>query len=138
MSREDQYNVTVRIEGLANPNLGTFDTFSGGEVDSEETKYRPGGMAAQVSLGGSKSVGNVTVSRLYDLSRDHPIVAALIALAGRANMTVTKQPLNVDGSASGAPLVYTGKLKAVTPPDHNSESSDAAMIELEMSSASVV
>lgn len=130
MSREDQYNVTVMIAGT---NMGTFDTMSGGEIDSEELKYRPGGMAPQVSLGGSKSIGNVTVGRLYDLARDHAKVAFLEGAVGKAAATVTKQPLDADGNAYGKPIVYTGKLKAMTLPDHNSESSDAAMVELEIS-----
>jgi hypothetical protein len=50
MSRLDQYNVTVSLDGTP---LGTFDKMTGGEIDSEETKYKPGGMAPQVSLGGS-------------------------------------------------------------------------------------
>lgn len=138
MSREDQYNVTVTIEGLTpNPNLGTFDKFAGGEVDSEESTYPPGGMAQRIALGGRQTVGNVTVGRLYDLSRDHSIAKKLMSLCGKANMTVTKQPLTVDGVATGVPLVYTGKLKRCTPPDHDSESSSPAIIELEMSSATV-
>lgn len=130
MSREDQYNVSVVIAGT---NLGTFDTMDGGEIDSEELKYRPGGMAPQISLGGSKSISNVTVGRLYDLARDHSLVAFLDGQVGKGAATVTKQPLDTDGNAFGKPIVYTGKLKQLTLPGHNSESSDAAMIELEIS-----
>lgn len=134
MSRSDQYNVTVKVGRLV---LGTFDSFSGGEVDSEEAKFRPGGMAPQVSLGGAQSVGNVTVARLYDLSRDHALVKRLMRMAGSAPMVVTKQALRLDRTPAGEPLVYTGTLKSVTPPEHDSESSDAAKLELEMSSATV-
>lgn len=134
MSREDQYNVTVEVGG---ENLGTWDKLSGGEIDSEEAKYRPGGMAAQVSLGGYRNVGNLTVSRLYDLTRDHSRMAFLLNRVGKADVTIVKQSLDVDGNAFGKALVYTGKLKAVTPPDHDSESSDPAMLEIEISSANV-
>lgn len=139
MSRQDQYNVTVVVTFNGETrSLGTFDKMSGGLVDSEELKYRPGAMGAQVSLGGYKSVENITVSRLFDLSRDLPQVPWLIAAAGKGDVTVTKQSLDVDGNAFGSPLVYSGRLKKVNPPDVDSESNDAALIELEISTASTV
>lgn len=135
MAREDQYRVTVAID---NVDLGVFDKLSGGEIDSEETKYKPGGMAPQVSLGGSVSVNNVTVSRLYDLQRDHQILPMLISKVGKGSVTVTKQPLDPDGNVYGKPTVYTGRLKQVTPPDHDSTGSGAAMVELEVSTVGTV
>jgi hypothetical protein len=129
MSTSRQYQVTVTIDGV---DYGVWDTFSGGEVASEEVKYRPGGMAAQVSLGGSTTVENITVSRLYVLERDHVIVHQLMSRVGRADVTINKQPLDVNGAAFGRPLVYTGKLQRVMPPEHDSDSDDPAMIELEI------
>lgn len=138
MSRQDQYNVTVTVSyGGTARDLGTFDSLSGGEIDSEETKFWPGGLGQQISLGGRRTVNNVTVSRLYDLARDHPNMGWLSGGIGKADVTVTKTSITVDGVASGRPLVYRGKLKQLTPPEHDSESSDAAMYELEISSATV-
>jgi|SRR5215467_3246777 len=129
MARKDQYDVTASIDGLGA--LGTFDTFKGGEVDSDEQKYRPGGMADPVSLGGAVTMGNVVIERLYELDRDHAIVHKLMALAGKATITVSKQPLDVNRVPYGRPLVYTGKVKTVTPPEHDSTSSDPALIAIE-------
>jgi hypothetical protein len=138
MSRQDQFNITVSVAyGGRTEDLKTFDTFDGGEIDSEEAKYYPGGMAQAISLGGRKSVGNVTVGRLYDLARDHPLMGWLAGGVGKADVTVTKTSLNVDGEAQANSLVYAGKLKALTPPTHDSESSDAATWEMEISSATV-
>ena len=134
-SRQDTYSVAVAIDGI---DYGVWDKMSGGEVDSEETKYKPGGMAPELSLGGSKSVGNITISRIYDLDRDHSQVKSLMNKAGTGDVTVTKQPLDVNAVPHGAPLVYTGKLKQVTAPEVDSKSSDPGMIELEISSAGVV
>src|SRR4051812_2915962 len=114
MSRVDQYDITVQIGGTR---LGTWDKFSGGEIDSEETKYKPGAMAPQVSLGGSVMVGNVTISRLYVLNGDHGRAATYKSWVGKAAVTVTKQPLDVDGHPFGSPLVYNGTLKRVTFPE---------------------
>lgn len=138
MSREDQYNVTVSVEYGGNvQDLGTFDSFDGGEVDSEETKYWPGGLGQQLSLGGRRSVGNVTVGRLYDLTRDHPIMGWLMGGVGKADVTVTKTSLTIDSVAIAAPLIYKGKLKTLTPPGHDSESNNAAVFTMEVSSATV-
>jgi len=129
MSTSRQYQVTVTIDGV---DYGVWDTFSGGEVASEEVKYRPGGMAAQVSLGGSTTVENITVSRLYVLERDHVIVHQLMSRVGRADVTINKQPLDVNGAAFARPPVENGKLQRVMPPEHDSDSDDPAMIELEI------
>ena len=133
--RQDQFDVRVTVDG---EDLGTFDKFSGGEIDSEEVTYKPGGMAPRISLGGSVNPGNVTVSVLYDLARINQVVHWLAARVGKADMVVSKQPLDVDGNVFGRPLVYQGKLKQVNPPEHDSESSDAALIELEMTPAGTV
>jgi len=134
MSRVDQYNVTVSIDGVS---YGTWDHLTGGDIDSVETKYAPGGMAPQVSLGGKQEVANVTLERLYDLTRDHTTVPTLRSKVGKGAVTVSKQPLDVDGNAFGSPIVYKGKLKKLGLPDANSESSEAAKIQLEVSVATV-
>jgi hypothetical protein len=129
MSRQDQYAVLVTIDG---EDTGIWDKLTGGEVDSEELKYKPGGMARQISLGGSVNVGNVTVSRLYDLTRDHLRLGGWIAGVGRARVIIKKQPLDLNAIAFGPPVTYTGILKMVTPPEVDSEATDAALVELEV------
>ena len=135
-TREDQYAVTVTVNGVS---LGTFDKLSGGEIDSEETKYRPGGMGSEVALGGPRTTSNVTVSRIYSLDADHSVnLPTLKASVGKAQVTVSKQPLDVDGNAYGSPVVYQGVLKNVKLPDHDSVSNDPGMLELEVSTNATV
>jgi hypothetical protein len=129
MSRQDQYNVTVTVGGT---DLGTFDKMSGGAMDSEESKYHPGGMAPQISLGGRTMVDNITVSRLYKLDRDRQLIPALLAGVGKAEVTCNKQSLDINGHSFGSPITYTGILKRVGFPDVDSESNDAALFELEV------
>lgn len=135
MSREDQYSINVVVDG---EDFGIWDKLSGGSIDSEELKYKPGGMAPHVALGGSRNVENVTVSKLYTLGDMHPRIKTLLNKAGKGQVTITKQPLDVDKNPSGAPIVYTGTLKQVSPPDADSESNDAALVELEVSSNGTV
>ena len=129
MSRIDEYDVKVTVDDV---NLGTWDKLSGGEIDSEETTYKPGAMGSRISLGGSVNVGNLTVSVLYDLATIHSQFHWLASRAGKGAVTITKQPLDVDRNAVGRPIVYTGKLKMVTPPDVDSEASDAALLAIEV------
>lgn len=134
-NRQDQYTVSVSVN---DEDYGVWDKFSGGAADSEERKYKPGGMAPELSLGGQQTVTNVTVSRLYDLERDHSTIKTLLSLAGKAEAVIKKQPLDADGNAFGEPITYRGTLKTVTPPDTDSESNEAAMVEIEVSSAGAV
>lgn len=136
MSRVDQYDIHVSVDGT--PIVDSFDKLTGGEKDSEETKYNPGGMAAPVSLGGKVMVGNVTVSRLYRLNRDHGLMPFLDSKVGKGGVTIVKQPLDINGAPFGKPIVYSGTLKTLTFPEPDSESSDAALFTMEISSATVV
>lgn len=128
--RQNQYDIEVTVDGTA---LGTFDTFEGGEVDSDDTRYRPGKMAPAISLGGQRTVSAITVTRLHTLDRDNGLVHWLSERVGKGQVTIVKQPLDVNGSAGFfRPLVYTGILKTVTPPSADSSSDDAAMLELQV------
>lgn len=136
--RQDQYAVTFNVD---NVDLGVWDKLSGGEIDSEETKYKPGNMGPHVSLGGSVEVGTLTVSRLYTLAMFHggdDRIHWLIGRAGKGQCTLNRQPLDADGNAYGRPLVYTGTLKSVNPGEIDSESSDALLIECEVTPAGTV
>lgn len=127
--REDTHLISVAVDGVNT--AGPWSTFSGGEVDSEETKIRLGGMTPAVALGGPATPGNVTVGRPFDPGRDD--VHALADKAGRASAIVTVQPLDANRNAFGRPRVYAGVLKQVTPPNADAGGNDAAMLELEIS-----
>jgi hypothetical protein len=134
--RKDQHRVTVIVDGK---NLGVFDVLTGGETDSDELKYKPGGMAPLISLGGVVTVGQLIVSRLYRLQRDHLQVHWLLGRVGKGNVVVNKAVLDPDGNAFGKPLVTKGVLKRVTPPEVDSNATgDAAVIELEITPEGVV
>lgn len=127
-TREDTWAVHVTVGDRP---LGIFDTFSGGEIDSEEAKYPPGGMQEEISLGGRKTIGNVTVSRYLDRALDWPLIKWLSTQVGAARVTIGLVPLQFDKTPGGEPLVYGGTLKTVTLPDIDSTGNDAAKVELE-------
>ena len=135
-TRQDTYSVHVHVKppgGGDLLDLGIWDKMSGGEVDSDETKYNPGGMAPPVSLGGRKNTGNVTVSRLYRLIRDHAIAQSWINWVGKATVTISKRPMDIEGNPYPTAITYTGVLKRVTFPEVDSESSTAGLVEFEVS-----
>lgn len=127
--RQDQWSNTVTIDGKP---MGVWDTFEGGGSDSEETKYKPGGMQAEVSLGGSRSIGNLTLSRLLDRST-WDYMRGLMNRTGTAKCIVSRQPLDADGNPWGKPMTYRGVLKMVQPGGTDSNSSDALTWEIEVS-----
>jgi hypothetical protein len=114
-------------------NLGVCAFKSGGQIEADDVKYRPGSMEPQQSLGGPVSVENVTIRRMFDPEM-RGVFHALASLCGKASMTVTSQPLDADGNPEGDPQVYRGILIRVTPPSSDANANDAAELELEMSS----
>lgn len=131
MSREDNSHITVFVDFPGLGDLGIFENRTGGKGDSDSTKHREGGMGELRSHGGPQTMENVTVSRRYDIARDHSKYKLLMRARGRARMRVVDQPLDEYGSAVGEPVVYQGKLKAVNPGDGNANSNDIKMLELE-------
>src|SRR4051794_1412575 len=98
MNRADLFNVRVSIEGR---DLGVWDQKSGGEVDSDETTYRPGGSEDQISLGGPVTAGNLTISKLFDESAANGVYHWLVHRAGRSTGTAVQQPLDAERRAFG-------------------------------------
>ena len=129
MKRQDLFINHITVDGR---DLGVWDKKQGGERDSEETTYKAGG-GKQVALGGSQTVGNVTVSKLFDEPVAEGVFHWLDERVGWADAVVSQQPTDSKGNAFGRPILRTGKLKKVTPPDSDSESNSAALIEIEIS-----
>lgn len=140
-TREDTHLLTMSIDGgpgVGVKKLGVWDRKEGGEIDSDENKYKPGGMAAEISLGGTKTIGNLTFSRYYDWARDDAIMGWMIDRVGEGRGTLGVQMLDVHGNPQGGLLTYGGTLKTFTPPDLDSTSNDPAMLSAEFTCDSAV
>jgi hypothetical protein len=129
-SRKDQSAISVTIDGV---DTGIWEKRSGGMIDSDETRIYPGGRKAPISLGGKQLPENITLTRTFFLDRDLPVIKTWMNRAGRASVIVKDQALDADDNSYGSPIVQSGKLKAVTPPERDSEASDAAQVILEVS-----
>jgi len=129
-TRQDTFRVTLTVD---HENFGVWDKKTGGDVDSNELKYRPGGMRPLQSLGGTTTPANVTLQRDYDRIDDHDRINTLLRKAGKVRATVHQQPLDFDGNPYGKTIHWKGTLKRVLVPDVDSEGNSAAMIEVEIS-----
>jgi hypothetical protein len=127
-TREDTWHVTVTVDDLS---LGIFDNCSDAEADSEEAKYRPGSMGDEISLGGRRTLSNMTVDRYYDIFRDHTLCKWLFKKAGGARGTIAKTPMTTQGVITGEPHWFGGTFKRVKEPDVDSMGSDIGKMELE-------
>jgi hypothetical protein len=119
--------ITVTVDDLP---LGVFDTKSGGETTAEPTKRRSGGMGAQKSYAALPDHGDVTISRDYELERDHELMRRLRPRVGRARANISEQPLDENGAPWGDPITHIGRLTGLSPSELDSDSSDAQMFEL--------
>jgi hypothetical protein len=129
-TRQDTFRILVQIGGN---DWGTWDKKTGGELDSDEVKYYPGGMEAVQSLGGRITPANLVLQRLYDRKDDHDRIQSLFNAVGKQNVKVTQRPLTLNGDGYGKLVTWTGVLKRVLVPDVDSEATSAALIEIEVS-----
>lgn len=129
MSTAQQWLITGTIAGAP---IGVFDTCSGGEITAEPTKHRPGGMGQQSSNGALPEFGDLTIGRELDLTRDLALHARLAVFVGRADMVVSRQPLDVNGAPFGKSITYTGRMSGLTDPETDSNSAETSMYEITM------
>lgn len=137
--RQDQFAIHFSVtdpDSGAHVNLGIWDKADGGDVDSTETKYRPGAGAEEITIGGAKTTGNLTIHRLCNRDVDGVDIARWMRWAGRARCTASIQYLTPNYDATGGPaLVYSGQIKKVTPPAPDSTAQGPAIVAIEISVA---
>jgi hypothetical protein len=132
--RVDQAYVVVSVTYRGETrDLGVFNGLDGGEATAEDTKVRRGGTRIQRALGGPRSVGNITLTRDYDLARDHNNIHWLYNATGAARVTAQHFFTDDNDNPYGRPMIYTGVLIRSTKPPHNIDSADVANLELEVS-----
>lgn len=126
---ENRFQVNLSIDG---EDWGIWDSQSGGEVEAELSSYQPGGANVDpiVEQNKKKPPSEITLSRHYDIDRDHARIDELEAKVGVGYCVISKQPLDGDDNPLGKPKTNTGRLMSMSPPDYDSESEDTAKIEI--------
>lgn len=127
--RHFKATVSVHYAGETR-DLGIFDTWEGGNISSDSTKHRRGGMGQQIVAAGPPEIDDITCSRDYDWLRDDPHFHWLSDAVGKGTITVIKVVLDDNGSTVGANHVARGKFVGYQHPEHDSDSSDFAMVTL--------
>jgi hypothetical protein len=123
-------SVSVVVDGR---NLGVARTRSGGEVGSDTTKIRPGGMAPSLAFPGPREVDTLTVAILYRHGTTPGLFDWLRARAGRSRAEVIQQPLDPNGSPGfETPYTWGGVLSQVGGMEADADSNDGMVIELEI------
>lgn len=123
------YRVYATVDGK---DLGLFETWSGGDGDSDDTRYTEGG-GNEIPLGGKQTREPITVGRLFKSDRDLAVYPWLDSRRGKGDAVFTKQVVDDEENPVGSAIVRRGKLKKVTDPEADKGSSDASTFELEMS-----
>jgi hypothetical protein len=126
-SRKNNYRVYATIDGR---DLGLFETWSGGDGDSEETTYTEGN-GSRIPLGGMQTRDGLTIGRRFDSARDLPIKDWLDNTRGRKDGVFTKQYVDDEENPVGKPITRRVKIKKVTDPEADKNSSDVSTFEIE-------
>jgi hypothetical protein len=121
-----QSNWTVNLQ-MDGTDYGYWAVKEGGGKETEDATYDD--WDGEVQLGGKATRTEITLRKLYR-EQVHAIFRTLDARAGRGNVIVTQSPTDDDGVSWGDPIIFTGKLGNVSPPDVDKSSSDGGEIEL--------
>jgi hypothetical protein len=124
-----QKNWTVQLT-VAGFDIGRWAVAEGGGVSAEDGSYDD--WDGPVRLGGKRSRGDVTVRKLYR-EAVHAMYRWLDARAGNGKegkFTLTRTPTDDDGVSWGDPIIITGIVGEVNPPDVDKGSSDGGELEV--------
>jgi hypothetical protein len=133
MKRKDTWLVNLSVAGVGD--VGVARKADGFDIESEEVKVRPGGMAPEVSLGGKRSRNAATLTFWNNEQREAQTPAlerAAGAGDGAGACVITRQPLDGDGNPNGKVRTYTGTLRNVKPVEYDEDSNDPAELEVEI------
>jgi hypothetical protein len=117
----------VKVEGID----GFWATKEGGGVTAENTKVYDGGSLKPEIITNPPTAEDVTVTRPYDVDRDHDVATRLLPLVGSWEATVSVTPTNADMVAAAQPRVYPrARLTGVMEPEVDASSGDPAVMSL--------
>lgn len=131
--RSDQAAIHVSVfdsTGKSVLDTNVWASMDGGDLTTQDTKTRPGGMGAEENLGGPNTRSDCMVERQYTNDVIHPLIRTLEQLCGNAGAKITWTPLDGDGNKNGDTLGITGKLKGVKPPKWDANAQGAQFLTL--------
>jgi|SRR5581483_9689832 len=130
--RQDQFRLKAAVTGVNPPPIKSWQGWSGGDPEAEDTKTRPGAGEQQISLGGPPTRSDVTITRL-DSTTIHPYKLQWENVVGKASMWASYTPIDANGNPSGATVTLHGLLKGVKYTEKDADAQGKATISLVMS-----
>lgn len=123
--RADMADIRVTLDGV--PQGSAWATYEGGELEADDQKTRPGGMARQVAIGGPTARGDVTVTTQFTDSIAS-IAKRFENRSGRGRLAVRVTYLDPNGSPTSYTFVRTGIVKSVQIPEVDVNTGDVAFL----------
>lgn len=121
---QSNWVVHLAVDGQ---DFGYWAVKEGGGIETEDASYED--WDGEVQLGGKRSRNEITLRKLYR-EQVHAVYRTLDAKAGAGDVVLTSSPTDDDGVSWGDPIVNTGKLGNVSPPDVDKGSSDGGELEV--------
>lgn len=128
--RHFKVSVTVTYNGETRFADQIFDTWEGGNISADATKYRRGGMGIQIVSTGPPEIDDITCSRDYDWVRDDKFAHWLSDAVGKGIITINKVVTDDNGATVGVEHIARGKFVGYQHPEHDSNSGDMAIVSL--------
>jgi hypothetical protein len=119
----------VTASAVALPDVYSWSSLQGGDLEAEDTFTRPGGMLPGINLGGPTKRTDVTVMRQYTADL-HAFLVDLENACGNTRAWAAFTLLDSDGNKQPHTVTLTGVLKTVQKPNFNSEAAAAIFLGL--------
>lgn len=130
-SSKNMFLVTVEAAGNSPQIPGTWARMTGGAGTSTVSRDYDGGARKADILSGPPEFADLELGRTYKPEKDSTWTASLYQRIGLARYTITKTPVDEDGSRVSDPIIYADcLLVGINSPDVDASSSDAAELTL--------
>lgn len=130
--RGDMASITVKVGGDEIFAGAEWATYSGGELEADDQKTRPGGMKGQVAIGGPTSRSDITCTiQFTDVVAKKVKADKWESRAGRGTFEATVTFLDSDGNGV-AETAFTRKgiVKRIKIPDVDVNTGEVAFLEV--------
>jgi hypothetical protein len=133
-------NTNVQSQGAAEVVIdgigtipGPWQAVTGGGITAPDNKVNPGHMQTPEVLGGTASIDNIVVRRLYKLEEVHVLRESIEAKVGVGTGSVTRLLLDRNKKVFGRGITRNCLLIRCEVSDYDATSDDATTLELEFS-----
>jgi len=117
---------------------GKFAQISGGEITASVEKVYDGGSLFPEVLSAPPEIGDITVTRHYDVERDGPSLKLVRKMVGQTHYNIVIEDLNCDLVVYGTERVYANALLVgLSEPEGDSSSGAPATFSMTVSISGV-